>query len=42
VIQKLSEVPLGPRAAVVRDAASADLSNLEGIYSRDFLDLLRS
>jgi len=42
IVAKLAELPLGPRAAVVRDAAQSDLSDLEGIYSRDFLEVLRS
>lgn len=42
IIDKLAGLPLGPRAAVVRDAAKSELSQLEGVYSREFLDLLRS
>lgn len=42
IVKKLSELPLGPRAALVRDSAKTDLSDLEGIYSREFLELLRS
>lgn len=42
ILAKLSELPLGPRAALARDDAKSDLSDLEGIYSREFLELLRS
>jgi hypothetical protein len=42
IVSKLAELPLGPRAAVVRDAAKSDLSQFEDIYSREFLELLRS
>lgn len=42
IVAKLAELPLGPRAAVVRDAAQSDLSELDDVYSREFLELLRS
>ena len=42
IVAKLAELPLGPRAAIVRDAAQKDLSSLEGIYSREFMEMLRS
>ena len=41
IVQKLADIPLGPRAAVVREAGT-DLSALEGVYTREFLELLRS
>lgn len=42
IIEKLADIPLGPRAAIERDGAAEQLSSLEGVFSREFLEMLRS